>query len=300
MTTAVVGAAARQQAGLSFQTKLLAVTVAPWVLLTMAHLAGADLRVGAFAALTFVATAHVGTTAAFYFDGKAHPVLNGQPVRFFLMPAMLVVGGVVLATQAPSEVLGLAIAGLLLWQIHHFTRQNLGVFSFLCKSRSEAGPSPIERRIIDLTGYAGMCGMVGKVTDKSSLMERAIGPASELFMLAGVGLLGAGAVLLWLHREGMSPVRVFAMGSAVAFYLPLFLYPGQFAVSALIYGAAHSAQYYLMMLELRGGRDARASRNLVGTVLVAAVTLGAFYAWAGTGAWRSSTASTWASWRRTL
>lgn len=218
----------------AFRHRIVVATVAPWLLVIVAHHAGMS-DTALLAAAGIVLAAHVATSALFYFDPDLD-LPHKDPVRYVVAPVAAV--GVAVAAYASG---GVVLTGVLLaqqvWQIHHFTRQNLGVFSLYARARGGASLTGRERRLFDLTSWAGMVGSVGLVVDWWP------------FQSVGLAFLAAAVVLLIVERP--ESWRLVALAAAIVFYLPLFLYPVTLPVATAAFAFAHGTQYLAMMGTLR-------------------------------------------------
>lgn len=248
MASADVGAAVR------FQWKIGLATALPWLTVTLASVVALPgERVMLSLCAVVLGVPHVATTGVFYVDREMRAKLAADPLRFYVAPFVFVAVAVAVTLLAPQEVLWLAVAAFSLWQINHFTKQNLGVFSFVCKARGVAGPFDVERQTIRLTGYAGMLGAVHFFYPRD---------VTDLPALAGLAVLGWASVRVARSARGMEPGRLLALSACVAFYLPLFLFDDP-AVALAGYGAAHAAQYLVMVSELRNGRERVETRRIL-------------------------------------
>lgn len=205
------------------------VTVAPWVI-ALGHTGLPADRHLLVVVSVWLGLPHVASTAALYADRDLRPMMRGP--RYWQWPAVLVVGCAVAAGVGGVNVL-LVVNSL--WALHHFAKQNLGMVSFTQRARRQPGPSPLDRRVIVATGVAAMLGYQAILLPKLGVqVDTAPLSAAGLVILAGC------AVAVW-----RSPARL-PMTLAVVFFLPLFL--GLNAVEATAaYGAAHAAQYLLMV-----------------------------------------------------
>lgn len=239
--TAVVDA----RVGQRFIWGLVAASLVPFVAGPLVGALGSEPAVWALATVALGAP-HVGTSAAFYFDGELRWLRDADRARFYLWPLVAVLVGLAVALTATPTMRVYAVAGFLGWQLHHFTRQNLGCFAFLCRARGMAGPTEEERRLLDLTTVAGVCAI------PSALIEQSI-PGEDALMLAGGLVMVVTATRAW-HAARLSgdPLRAAALAFVVAFYLPLYVFDGGAAL--LGYALAHGAQYLLMVGHLPGHR----------------------------------------------
>lgn len=243
-----------------FAVALAAVSLAPFVAGPILGGFGYEPAVWSVAVVVFGAP-HVGTTLAFYFDRELAGLREVQRDRFYRWPLLAVLVGVAAGFTAPTWVVPYLVAGFLAWQLHHFTRQNLGCFAFLCRARHMPGPSPLERRVLDLTTVAGVLAI------PSSLVPL---PGGGVFAVAGLFVLGGAGVLACRAARGADPARVVALGFGVVFYLPLFLFDGGPAL--LGYALAHGAQYLLMVGHLPAGRAD--TRRMVLSLIAGFVLIG--------------------------
>ncbi len=230
---------------------LAGATCLPWVLIVALH----DLPITAGLVALVVAAfgvAHVPTTAAFYFDPELRPYLLGHTGRFVVAPLAVIPAAGAFAWLAPVGMLQVALAGFIGWQIHHFTRQNLGMLAFLFCSRQMPGLTVDERRFLWATEAVGLLGMVPMLPLYSSVPFTHGRP----FWLVGAVVLVASAGWLVTHRPA-DPVRARALTMAWAFYLPLYLFPGDVVPAVISFGAAHGLQYLVMMGHLSVGRAPR-------------------------------------------
>jgi hypothetical protein len=230
---------------------LVLATCAPWLLIVIGHHVRSPDTFG-LAALVGAVTlaAHVPTTAAFYADRALWPFLRRNPLRFFVLPVAAMVIGAAFAWWAPSDLLPVGLTLYLAWQLHHFTRQNLGMLVFLFRSTARPGPSADERRLINITGVAGILGFAPLYEGIPGVGEG----AQRAVWWAGMGVLALAFV--WLARIWpRDPVRGLALSAATLFYAPLFLYPHNIFVATVAYSAAHGAQYFMMAGHLGAGRS---------------------------------------------
>lgn len=293
MTTAVAGAATDEISGTRFDAALAGVTLLPWLGALVGLVAGVDLLAGVWVIVGLAATAHVGTTAGFYADPEMRTIMASDPLRYFLAPVVAIAGAVALLVLLPTGAVTVLLVGYGGWQIHHFTKQQYGVFAFWCRARRIDRPDDRERQLIQATTAIGLLAM--------PRLAPAI-PEVISSVLGAVGLAVFAAVLFrwWLIRTE-DQARNVAMLVAVVFYLPLYL-GMPLGIAVLTYSWAHSAQYLLMM-----GQVARRGMWIAGVggglVVALATTLNESPVWFGlaigmtvahfvidAGAWRLSEA----------
>jgi hypothetical protein len=209
--------------------------------------------------LLLLGAPHVLATVGLYADRELGPITRREPVRYLVTPLLAVPATVAAFAAVPERALLVLVTATFAWQVHHYTRQNVGVFAFWGRSRRLAPVTTAERRAISASTLAGVAGVARavEVVPSWSIPLQAIGLAISA---AAVATALAGG---WNRRAA-------AVALGAGFYVPLLVAaPGFFGV-AFAYQAAHGGQYYLMVdRALRP--DRRAQRVAVVTVLVGAV-----------------------------
>lgn len=245
---------------------MVAATCAPFLLVVLAHhvrTPTTNRLAVSVAALTLAA--HVPTTASFYLDRSFRRYLMRHRGRYVAAPVCVVVVGVALAWWAPTRAVAAAFSLLIAWQLHHFTRQNLGVLSFLLRSARRPPVTREERSLVSLTGVAGILGFAPHYAGLPG-----IGPSVQSVLWAA-GLITLLLAAVRLARVWPSdPLRAAALCGVMGFYLPLFLYRSNTFTATVAYSAAHGAQYLLMIGHVAAGRSRRqvATWTLVLAMLV--------------------------------
>lgn len=215
-----------------FDHQLVAVTVVPFVLFGVIEVLALDplLPLGVLA--FFLGVPHVLATASLYLDPEIYSVARADVARAVLLPALAVPATAAAYLALEGEV-RLFLIAFGLWQTHHFTKQNLGVFSFWCRARGLAGMAPAERRLLlgtDAIGWVGVLRMADVLPDAAQ--------AAGALMVAG------GVVAACVLASGARRVALLA---AVAFYAPLFVFDVSVPAAAFVYQLSHGAQYLLMV-----------------------------------------------------
>jgi len=244
---------------------MVAATCVPFFLVVLAHhVRTPTTNRLAVAAAALTLAAHVPTTASFYLDRSLRPYLMRHRTRFVVAPACVVIGGAALAWWAPARAVAAAFSLLIAWQLHHFTRQNLGMVSFLLRSARRPAITLEERKLVNLTGVAGILGLAPRYAGLPGFGTS----VQQLLWLAGLLALALAAVRLVMIWPS-DPLRAVALLFVVGFYLPLFLYRTDAFTATVAYSAAHGAQYLLMTGHVAAGR----SRRLLVTWIVVLATL---------------------------
>jgi hypothetical protein len=255
--------------GGTFLVLLAAATAIPWLGLPL--MAG-QTGVGAQSktALLFLGSGfHVAASYAVYLHRDLRPLLRAGRVRYFVVPVLLVAGGAVFMMATSGAVTATAVVAYFIWQTHHYTKQNIGVFAFATRARRTLGPSLLERSAITTAGFAGVIGMITIITPYqstpfASAAMYAHNVAVLVFLAAG-GLLFACVPRALLAGD---PVRFAFLIGGVLFYLPTFVYRDPFPAVAS-YAIAHGCQYLVFMGYVAGAE--RRLRMLAATGAVALV-----------------------------
>lgn len=262
-------AAARSRSGAVFLGLLALATAVPWLLLPLLDRSAAQggLSNQAKTWLVFLGSgAHVAASYAFYLDGSIRPLMRSHPWRYALVPLMVVAGSGLVFATAGARVTATALLVYFVWQTHHYTRQNVGIFAFAARARGSLPPSDLERAAITTAGFAGIVGMV---TFLAPWQDTPIAPfVVHLHAVAFLVYLGAVALLVaCLPRawEARDPVRLAFLVGGVAFYLPTFVYGTAFSAVAS-YAIAHGCQYLVFMGWVGGGVRRTRGPRLLATV----------------------------------
>src|SRR5688572_21357991 len=131
---------------------------------------------------------HVGTTAAVYLDREARSLIAQDPGRFVAGPVALIAVGIVAAWWAPEPVFAVLVAGRIMWQVHHFNRQNLGMISMRAKALQGPGLDGGQRRALDFAGWGAMLATVATYEEWLPTLARIVNPAQTAILIGSVGL----------------------------------------------------------------------------------------------------------------
>jgi hypothetical protein len=256
-----------REGAIGFDLKIVLVTVLPWVLVLALALTGTtSLLIDV--PLVLLAAPHVLVTPAMFFQTGLRPHVVANRRFYVLAPIVTIGGGVALFVFAPADVAKAALLGFALWQIHHFTKQNLGMFSFWTKARGISSPTGAERKVIQWTAVIGMAGII-RLADLTPLVTT----LAEMVGVATIVVLAAASI--WVaHREGGA--RTAALLASVVFYAPVLVFNVGFIAALLAYQAAHGAQYYLMV-----GTATRPTGIRLAAVALLLLVFGPVFAYSG-------------------
>lgn len=247
------GAAVPQQqtgaaeTGRRFVAAVAVATVVPWLVVPLCQqFPSARWVVVALALVT--GAAHTVPTLGFYIDPELAEHRRRHPFRYRVGPLACIVGEVVVGVLLGGLVLTLGVVAYSGWRLHHFAKQNLGVFSFVCRARRVPGASALERRLIVASGPVAMLGFVGMLDHFEGID---VPMASAMRTVGGVAMVGL--IVAALVVGSGDRVRFGALLSAVGFFAPLF-FTSDPVVAVSGYTAAHGAQYLFMSSHLAAGR----------------------------------------------
>jgi hypothetical protein len=222
---------------------------------------------------------HVLSTLWFGADPDYDTVVANHRWRMIgalaVIPATM--GVVAVADRSASAWL---YAAFLVWQAHHYSRQNYGILSFAA-AHDALGPLPRDVGVIlNLTTAAGALGMVTLPTIyPRELPLLPFHMATPVFVARWIALgcfaLAAGVMarLLWRNaRLRRSPTVVLFLGLSGVFFLPS-LAAGAPQAAFWPFALAHGAQY-LVIMSVTAWRAPHAWTRIAG-VTVAATGIGA-------------------------
>ena len=247
VTRAVRGSSTRR-----FLVAITAATFVPWLLLPFfappEGRSPLDLRL-----LIFVAGApHVLSTLALYFDPGMRPLVAAKRGRFVYAPIVLLVTVPLLYGLGSTRVVSIAVVAAGGWAAYHFSRQNLGVLSFVYAGRGLPSPTRWERDLLGAVGIVGVIGVVGAASELTGANLVPFGaPLRQLAALAMAAILIAAAPAVWRRRH--DALSCLFLVESLLFFAPFLFFGGKAAVP---YGVAHGLQYLVFMAFLVAHRPA--------------------------------------------
>lgn len=250
--------------GSRFARQLCLATFLPYGVVIVAALTTALVRNIAFLLIIAVSTPHVVSGFAFYFDKEARPLLRSSKYRYVILPAVGLASCSALgffAHDLGEPTVATVVVAASLWQLHHFARQNHGVFVLITKSRRTPRPTSSETRI-------GNWAEVGALLGALSYFRVTAGPyvlPDQVFYFTSLLAFGAFAVAATLvvayalrGEHGGDGVRLACLASHVVFFLPLVLLSNPY-VPVIALAAPHAHQYLVIMWHMRDGRAGAAT-----------------------------------------
>lgn len=225
---------------------LLPFAAAPLVV----HVIPADSPViGVYALLGFLgANFHVALTGWFYTDREMRSHFRSAPVRYIVIPCVIVSINVVAFCFFDFAVRLYIVFIFICWLLWHYQKQNVGLLSFIAAGTDRVPLSVWERRTFTLSAIAGISGAFSVIQ---------FGPASLSTVFAQLHQMGAAVYLVLVPisfciavarnpslRTNRLRFLYFVIGTL--FFLPTYIFSD--AVSAIAgYTLAHGLQYFVFM-----------------------------------------------------
>ena len=226
-----------------------------------------------FAAINFIgASFHVAATGWFYTDRTMLGFFASRPLRYFVVPCLLVLGSAAVMQFVEPAITDYLIAVFVAWQLWHYQKQNVGLLSFVAAGSDGVSVSPWERRTLGLAAIAGIAGYYGVFHDGlpnlSAEFARLHQVGAALYLLVPIAFCIA---LVRSPALRANPLRLAFFSFGALFFLPTFLFAD--GISAILgYALAHGLQYVVFMGFVSVGKK----RPLISfAVLLAIATLGA-------------------------
>ena len=206
---------------------------------------------------------HVAASYALYFDNDLRPVMRAHRLRYFVAPVAVVIVSAVLFAWSGARLSASLLTFYFVWQTHHYTRQNIGVFAFSTKALHTLPATTLERAAITTSGFAGVIGMITLIAPfERTPIARPAMYAHNIASLVFVGALVLLVLCIPRALEAGNPMRFVFLVAGVAFYLPTFIYRDPFsAVSS--YAIAHGCQYLVFMAYIAAHRRESIGRRFV-------------------------------------
>lgn len=216
-----------------------------------------------FSLFTIMGSAHTWLTVAYYFDRQWVAHFNTDRLVFYVAPAGILAGTILLALLSDEAGWNLVGYGLIVFlNVWHHSRQNWGIMAMVGKLR---GVNAQEMRVplvyawpfflIPLCLYFPA---IDGLIDKESLVL-----AARISSIAYCGFAVSCVARSRFWREGDLVTKMFAVALCLWFLPVAFLYGKPY--SLFIWVAAHALQYYLFVLVslALSGRDAVSPATLL-------------------------------------
>jgi len=201
-----------------------------------------------YAALVFLgANFHVASTGWFYTDPEMRSHFRARPVRYIVVPCLLVSGSAATFYFVDRALLPYFVISFLCWQLWHYQKQNIGLLSFIAAGTDGAPLSIWERRTLALAAFAGILGLF-------SILQ--MGPpylAAAFLRFHSVGmalycLVPVAFCIAVVNNPALraNRIRLLFFLITALFFFPTFVFSD--STSALAgYAIAHGLQYLVFM-----------------------------------------------------
>jgi hypothetical protein len=258
-----------------FVALIAVVTLLPMLTVPFARhvMTDTETALGIIVALNFVgANFHVAASGWFFTDPGMRAHLRAHPMRYLVVPALLIVACVLAFQFGDKPLRGWLLAVFFSWQLWHYQKQNVGVLSFMAAGTGSGPLSAWERRTLAAAAVAGILGFfsLNKVglSDWAPQFAQAHQLGLAVYALVPV-LLGVAVLRTPALRQ--SGLRLAFLVLGASFFLPTYLFDDPMSAT-LGYAIAHGLQYVVFMGVVSVGKRAP-SASLV--MLASLATVGA-------------------------
>src|SRR5262249_2991807 len=209
-----------------------------------------------FSILAITSLGHVWITFVYYFDPKWRDHFNRKPLIFYVVPVALIGGSIAIMLQPNILVSSIFVKVLIYLNMWHFAKQNWGVTALVGRNRG-ISVDEMRRPLI----YAWVFFLIPfslHTGDASQFF-----PENSLYIAAII--CAVIYVIFWtpnLFRQCRTAKRdpyvlVFCVAGFLFFIPTVLLF--QKPYNGLLYGGAHAAQYYLIVIASLALRERRSA-----------------------------------------
>jgi hypothetical protein len=205
--------------------------------------------IGAYAILGFLgANFHVASTGWFYTDREMRSHFRAKPVRYIVIPGIIVLANVVAFYFFDSTVRIYIVFAFICWLLWHYQKQNVGLLSFIAAGTDRAPLSVWERRTLILSAIAGILGAFSVIQFGSAKLSAVFAPLHQIGAAIYLTLVPVAFCIAMARNPMLRTNRLrfvfFLIGTL--FFLPTYIFSD--AVSAVGgYTLAHGLQYFVFM-----------------------------------------------------
>ena len=289
-----------------FGVTMIVATVVPFVAAGAQWLTGKTVFFPLQGVIAFLATIHVPLTGYLLFDRGVRDMMRQRPIALIVVPILIFAGCfVVFVSMAQQRQAGTAALlvyfalGVLAWNLWHFGKQNIGVYSFYRISQAQARMVPIEKRLIVATALLGAMATLTLGSDpyikayaKASNFDDLMTLSKYVTFAGGVGqvvlfVVVVAVVIAQRSRHSWQSALLFLLSTN--YFFPQYLLAGG-AAGSFIFACntlGHGLQY-CAFLGFHAGHDYEKKRELTrdwarylmpALFIVTALFVADFYLW---------------------
>ena len=201
----------------------------------------------------FFARGHVGLTYLMYLDRSFATVLRQHRLRMIVMP-VLILTLLPLVLMTSDLLFYSAIYVTLAWNIWHFNKQNLGIYSLISIAEGRPSPTMTERRLINaaaLLGIAGGYPMLFPGQFNESFFHPWLVEAGNLAVYPFVAVAVCAVGYMFRNWARYSPTKAAFYLISIMLYAMVFVvravYPADGFAFAMGQGVGHAIQYTIIV-----------------------------------------------------
>jgi hypothetical protein len=203
---------------------------------------------------------HVASTGWLYTLGDVRSYAASRSLRFWWVPAALVLSGGLAAALLPPASFTWLLLPFFGWQFFHFAKQNLGMVALAASSAGVPSPRIAERRTLLAAGVAGIGGLMAHPALLQLQVDPRLGLLFPVAALVFATAVVAGVALLVRRPAAQRPAGFSVMYlMALLFSLPVFVFGSPYAAVGGM-TVAHGMQYLLLVGLVAAGSGARLVR----------------------------------------
>jgi hypothetical protein len=196
---------------------------------------------------------HVGETVMLYFDKQFRGIIQNHKFRFIHIPIFLiVVFPIVLSLN--EALFSIAVFIIIPWNLWHFSKQNIGVYAFVCLAEGRPTPNKIEKYLVNASCVLaiaahyplGFPNPVGSVWLHEWFVRIA-----DFTVYPYLGVIALAVVMTIADRARHNVFTASFLFLALTFFSMVFLAramgPGNVLAVNIGYVTAHAIQYTIIM-----------------------------------------------------
>jgi len=213
--------------------------------------------IGVYAALAFIGgNFHVALTGWFYTDREMRSHFRSAPVRYIVIPSVIVSLNVIAFCFFDSAVRLYVVFIFICWLLWHYQKQNVGLLSFIAAGTDRVPLSVWERRTFTLSAIAGISGVFSVIQFGSTNMSTVFAHLHH----AGAALYLVLVPICFCIAVARNPslrtnrLRLLYFVIGTTFFLPTYIFSGPVAAIAG-YTLAHGLQYFVFMSFVSTSRE---------------------------------------------